>query len=108
MSVDIRLSRGGTHLRDLALHDQEVRVVDIQLYALEERLDRVLLGFVPVQEVLGDVRKSDLTGNGQPQLEWSSAPRLTRRSEVHVASRRALMGWKLGQHCARRSAARSS
>ena len=64
MSVDIRLSRGGTHLRDLALHDQEVRVVDIQLYALEERLDRVLLGFVPVQEVLGDVRKSDLTGNG--------------------------------------------
>lgn len=46
------------------MHDEEVRVVDVQLDALEERLDGVLLGLVTVEQVLGVVRKGDLTRHG--------------------------------------------
>jgi hypothetical protein len=33
---------------DAALHDKEIRVVDIELHALEDCLDDVLLSFVTV------------------------------------------------------------
>jgi hypothetical protein len=33
---------------DTALHDQEVRVVDIELHALEDGLDDVLLSLVAI------------------------------------------------------------
>ena len=41
-------SGGNTDFRDTALHDQEIRVVDIKLYALEDGLDDVLLGLVTI------------------------------------------------------------
>lgn len=45
------------HLGDMALHDEEVESVDIELDTLEE----VLLGrLVTVEEVLGYVGKPDL------------------------------------------------
>jgi hypothetical protein len=40
---------GGTDFGDAALHDEEVRVVDIELDALEDGLDDILLGLVAVQ-----------------------------------------------------------
>jgi hypothetical protein len=43
--------RGGGDLGNPALHDEEVRVVDVELYALEQSLDSVLLGLVSVEEV---------------------------------------------------------
>jgi hypothetical protein len=33
---------------DTALHDQEIRVVDIKLYALKDGLDDVLLGLMTI------------------------------------------------------------
>jgi hypothetical protein len=48
------------YLGDFTLHDKEVRVVDVQLDGLEEGLDSLLLGLVPVQQVLGYVRDGDL------------------------------------------------
>ena len=33
---------------DTALHDQEIRVVDIKLYTLEDGLDNVLLGLMTI------------------------------------------------------------
>jgi hypothetical protein len=42
------------------LHDQEVWVVDVQLHALEDGLNDILLSFVAIQEVFGDIWKSDL------------------------------------------------
>jgi hypothetical protein len=38
----------GTDFGDAALHDKEIRVVDIELHALEDCLDDVLLSFVTV------------------------------------------------------------
>jgi hypothetical protein len=53
----------GTHetsLGDLPLHDEKVRIVDVELNGLEELLDELLRRLVAVHEVLGEVRKSDL------------------------------------------------
>lgn len=40
------------HFGDFALHDEEIRVVDIKLYALEEILDCLESRLVPVEEIL--------------------------------------------------------
>lgn len=40
-----------THFGDSPLHNQEVRVVDVQLHALEECLDTVLLRLMSIQKV---------------------------------------------------------
>jgi len=52
--------RVGTNFGDTALHDQEIRVVDVELHALEDGLNDVLLGLVTIQKIFGDIRKSDL------------------------------------------------
>ena len=41
-------SGGNTDFGDTALHDQEIRVVDIKLYALEDGLNDVLLGLMAI------------------------------------------------------------
>jgi hypothetical protein len=38
-------------LGDPALHDEKIRVVDVELYALEQSLDSVLLGLVSIKKV---------------------------------------------------------
>lgn len=40
------------HLRDAALHDEEVRVVHVELHRVEQVLHAVHLRVVPVDEVL--------------------------------------------------------
>ena len=52
--------RSRTHLRDTALHDEEIGVVDVQLHALEERLNGLLRRLMPVEEVLGDIGDGNL------------------------------------------------
>jgi hypothetical protein len=42
------------------LHDEEIGIVDIQLYALEQGLNGVLLRFVAIEKVLGNIRKRNL------------------------------------------------
>lgn len=49
-----------TNLRDPTLHDQEVGVVDVKLYALEQGLDGMLLGLVAVEEIFRNVRERNL------------------------------------------------
>ena len=44
----------------MALHDEEVGIVDIELDALEEVLDTLLGRLVTIEEVLGYVGKCDL------------------------------------------------
>ena len=41
--------RGSADFGDAALHDEEIRVVDVELDALEDGLDDILLGFVAIQ-----------------------------------------------------------
>ena len=36
------------HLRDSALHDNEVRIIDVKLYGLKKAEDGLLLDFMPV------------------------------------------------------------
>jgi hypothetical protein len=43
------------------LHDQEIWVIDVELDTLEDSLDDILLGFVTVQKVFGDIGESNLT-----------------------------------------------
>ena len=38
----------GANFGDTALHDQEIRVINVELYALEDGLDDVLLSLVAV------------------------------------------------------------
>jgi hypothetical protein len=45
------------------LHDQEVRVVDVQLNRLEEVLYRLLLGAVAIDEVFVGSIEDDLSGD---------------------------------------------
>ena len=59
------VERHNTYLRDSTLHDQEIWIVDVELHALEQILDRLLLGFVTVEKVLGDVGHGDLQSEGQ-------------------------------------------
>ena len=40
-----------THLRNTTLHDQEIRIVDIELDTLEQCLDSVLCGLVAIEKV---------------------------------------------------------
>jgi hypothetical protein len=42
------------------LHDQEIWIIDVELDTLEDSLDDILLGFVTVQKVFGDIGESDL------------------------------------------------
>ena len=42
-------SEGGADFGDATLHDEEVRIVDVELHALEDGLDNILLGFVAIQ-----------------------------------------------------------
>ena len=49
-----------TNLRDPTLHNQEVGVVDVELYALEQGLDGMLLRLVAIEEIFRDVRECDL------------------------------------------------
>jgi hypothetical protein len=37
-----------TYFGDTALHDQEIRIVDVELHALENSLDNVLLSLVAI------------------------------------------------------------
>lgn len=59
------------HLGDLALHDEEVGVVDVELHGLEKVLDLLLGGFVTADEVLGRlVHGNDASdGDAVPLLE---------------------------------------
>lgn len=41
--------RGGADFGDAALHDEEVGVVDVELDALKDGLDDILLSFVAIQ-----------------------------------------------------------
>ena len=41
--------REGADFGDAALHDEEVRVVDVELDALEDGLYNILLSFVAIQ-----------------------------------------------------------
>ena len=43
------MGRGSTDFGDATLHDEEVRVVDIELDTLEDGLDDILLGLVTIQ-----------------------------------------------------------
>ena len=43
------------YLSDTTLHNYKVRIVDIELYGLEECLDGLLGGLVSIQKVLGDI-----------------------------------------------------
>jgi hypothetical protein len=45
---------------DTTLHDQEIRVIDVELDTLEDGLNDILLGFVTIQKVFGDIGESDL------------------------------------------------
>ena len=40
--------RVGAYFGDTALHDQEIRVIDVELHTLKDGLDDVLLSFVAV------------------------------------------------------------
>lgn len=51
---------GWSYLRDPALHDEEIWIVNIQLYTLEQGLNGVLLRFVTIEEVLGYIWKRNL------------------------------------------------
>ncbi|KAI3480486.1 hypothetical protein L1887_57332 [Cichorium endivia] len=51
------------HLCDLALHDEEVGVVDVELDALKHVLHRLLRGLVAVDEVLAGAPHGDLAGD---------------------------------------------
>ena len=65
--LDHRERLGGLHvehLGDLALHDQKVWVVDVQLHALEQVLHRLLRRLVPVDQVLGPATHGDLPRHG--------------------------------------------
>lgn len=48
------------HFGDLALHDEEIRVVDVELHGLKKILDRLQCRLVSVEEVLGNVSHGDL------------------------------------------------
>ena len=48
------------YLSDTPLHDQEVGVVDVELYTLKEGLHGLLRGLVAIEEVLGEIRDSNL------------------------------------------------
>lgn len=49
------------HLGDLALHDEEVGVVDVQLHRLEEVLNRLKRRLVTVEQIFGHIADRDLT-----------------------------------------------
>lgn len=57
---DYGQSREKTDLGDTSLHNEEVRVVDVELYTLEERLNTRLLAFVAIEKILVDIWKGDL------------------------------------------------
>jgi hypothetical protein len=45
-------SKGTTaYLRDTALHNQKVGIVDVELYTLKQELDLLLRRFVSIQDV---------------------------------------------------------
>lgn len=48
------------HLGDLALHDEEVGVVDVELHGLEEVLDILEGRLVAIEKILGHIANSDL------------------------------------------------
>ena len=54
----------GPYLGDPSLHDQEVRVVHIQLNRSEEVLDTVVLDIAAIDEVLVLAADDDLPGDG--------------------------------------------
>lgn len=45
-----------TYLRDTALHDYKVGIVDVELDRLKECLNILLEGLVTIQKILGDIR----------------------------------------------------
>ena len=49
-----------TNLGDATLHDQEIRIVDVQLNALKEILDSLLSRLVPIQQVFRYVGERNL------------------------------------------------
>ena len=51
-------------LGDAALHDEEMRVVDVKLHRMEKVLDLTSLGGVSVDEVLALASDEDLPGHG--------------------------------------------
>ena len=57
-------SWGVSYLGDPSLHDQEVRVVHIQLDRSEEVLDSVVLDVASIDEVLVLPSDDDLSGDG--------------------------------------------
>jgi hypothetical protein len=44
------------YLRDTALHDYKVGIVDVELDRLKECLNILLEGLVTIQKILGDIR----------------------------------------------------
>ena len=48
------------YLSDTPLHDQEVGVVDVELYTLKEGLYGLLRRLVAIEEVLGKIGNSNL------------------------------------------------
>jgi hypothetical protein len=54
-----------TNLCNFSLHDKEIRIVDVQLDGLKELLDEDLRRLVSVDEILGEVGKSDLISSHQ-------------------------------------------
>ena len=53
-------SASKTYLRDPALHNEKVGIVDVQLNALEKCLNVLLRRLVTVQEIFRDVWECDL------------------------------------------------
>lgn len=42
------------------MHDEEIGVIDVELNGLEEVLESLESGFMPVEEIFGDIADRDL------------------------------------------------
>lgn len=50
------------------MHNEEIRVVDVELHRLEKVLDRLLLRSVAIDEVFGSATQDDLPGHGDLRI----------------------------------------
>lgn len=64
------------HFRDAPLHNEEVRVVNIQLNTLEEILHRLLLRAMTVDQVFARSTEDDLSSNGDGRVFLKTNRRL--------------------------------
>lgn len=55
--------RRQTDLRNTTLHDQKVRIVNVELDTLEEELNRLLGRLVAIKKILGYIWEGNLIGH---------------------------------------------